>query len=147
MESPYFKLTDTRFVSFLFKFVAQLTIASNQEKSTAQPKVADLATVDAARDNASTGVFQMTVIAAPVQGGAAAMSNADKTMDLLDFKSSFLKTLSKFNSLVDKIAAVWYLCIRSKSCELMSRLDQPVRTSSMGRSLFCFRGQLVEYYR
>ncbi|PPQ93483.1 hypothetical protein CVT25_008477, partial [Psilocybe cyanescens] len=87
------------------KFVAQLTIASNQEKSTAQPKVADLATVDAARDNASTGVFQMTVIAAPVQGGAAAMSNADKTMDLLDFKSSFLKTLSKFNSLVDKIAA------------------------------------------
>ncbi|PPQ90302.1 hypothetical protein CVT25_013271 [Psilocybe cyanescens] len=72
--------------------------------STTHLEAPGFAMVDTARDNASMGISEMRGITAPVQGGAAAISNADTPIDLLGFTSSFLKTLSKFNSVVDKIA-------------------------------------------
>ena len=66
----------------------------------------DLAIVDAAREDASGAVLDMRVIAAPVQSAVSAICNADSPIPLVDSISSFLKTLSSFNSVVDKIATV-----------------------------------------
>ena len=61
-----------------------------------------LATVDAAREDATRAASDMRVIAAPVQSAASATGN----MALVDLISTFLKTLSSFNTIVDKIATV-----------------------------------------
>jgi hypothetical protein len=66
----------------------------------------ELAAVDAAREDASRAASDMRVIAAPVQSAASAIGDADNPIPLVDFISSFLKTLSSFNSIVDKIATV-----------------------------------------
>jgi hypothetical protein len=79
--------------------------ASNQETPSDQ-LAPDLATVDAAHAAASVALSEMRVIAVPVQSVTSAISNADNPIDLVDFISSFLKTLSKFNDIVDKIATV-----------------------------------------
>ena len=66
----------------------------------------DLATVDAAHEDASRAASGMRVIATPVQSAASAISIADNPIPLVDFISSFLKTLNSFKSVVDKIATV-----------------------------------------
>ena len=80
--------------------------APQKETPSDQIKAPDLATVDAAREDASRAASEMRVIAAPVQGAASAINDADNPIALVDFISSFLKTLSSFNSVVDKIATV-----------------------------------------
>ena len=47
----------------------------------------------------------MSIIAAPVQSMASAVSGTDP-INLIDWISSFLKTLERFNAVVDKIATV-----------------------------------------
>ena len=66
----------------------------------------DLATVDAAREDATRAASDMRVLATPVQNAASAITYADNPIPLVDFISSFLKTLSSFKSVVDKIATV-----------------------------------------
>ena len=66
----------------------------------------DLATVDVAREDANRAAVEMRGIAAPVQSAASAINDTDNPIALVDFISSFLKTLSSFNSVVDKIATV-----------------------------------------
>ena len=66
----------------------------------------DLAIVDVAREDANLAASEMRVIATPVQSAASAINDADNPIALVDFISSFLKTLRSFNSVVDKIATV-----------------------------------------
>ena len=80
--------------------------ASNQETPSDQVNALDLATVDAAREAANRDVSEMRVIATSLQSASSAISNADNQIGLVDPISSFLKTLSLFNSVVDKIATV-----------------------------------------
>ena len=80
--------------------------APRKETSSDQINTPDLATVNAAREDASRAASGMRVIAAPVQSAVSAISNADNPIPLVDFISSFLKTLNSFKSVVDKIATV-----------------------------------------
>lgn len=48
----------------------------------------------------------MRIVAMPVQGVVSAVNNANNPIDLVDWISSFLKMLSKFNSIVGEIATV-----------------------------------------
>ena len=80
--------------------------AFHKETPSDQINAPDLATVDAAREDASRAASKMRVIATPVQNVASAISNMDNPIDHVDSISSFLKTLSLFNSVVDKIATV-----------------------------------------
>jgi len=80
--------------------------APHKDTPSDQINAPDLATVDAAREDANKAASEMRIIAAPVQSAASAINDADNPIALLDFISSFLKTLSSFNSVVDKIATV-----------------------------------------
>ena len=78
----------------------------HKETPSDQINALDLATVDAAREDANRAASAMRVIGAPVQSATSAINNADNPIPLVDFISNFLKTLSSFNSVVDKIATV-----------------------------------------
>ena len=80
--------------------------APHKETPSDQINAPDRATVDAARKDASRAASEMKVIAAPVRSAASAINDADNPIALVDFISSFLKTLRSFNSVVDKIATV-----------------------------------------
>jgi hypothetical protein len=78
----------------------------HKETPSDQINALDLATVDAAREDASRAASAMRVIGTPVQSATSAINNADNPIPLVDFISNFLKTLSSFSSVVDKIATV-----------------------------------------
>ena len=78
----------------------------HKETPSDQINALDLATVDAAREDANRAASAMRVIGSPVQSATSAINNADNPIPLVDFISNFLKTLSSFNSVVDKIATV-----------------------------------------
>jgi hypothetical protein len=80
--------------------------ALHKETPSDQINAPDLATVDAAREDASRAASEMRAIAAPIQSVASAINDTDNPMAPVDFISPFLKTLSSFNSVVDKIATV-----------------------------------------
>jgi len=88
----------------------------NQETPTDQLDTPDLTTVDAAREleaaeKANSDVNTVTV---PIQSVASALSGTDNPIPLVNWISSFLKTLEKFNGVVDKIATVSFtLCPES----------------------------------
>jgi hypothetical protein len=68
--------------------------------------------VDAEREAATGAVSSMTTIYNPVQDAAAKIDKAENPIKSLDALSSTLKSLEKFNSVVDKIATVRnVLCI------------------------------------
>ena len=48
----------------------------------------------------------MSTVATPIQSVASALSGMDNPIALVDWISSFLKTLEKFHAVVDKIATV-----------------------------------------
>jgi len=48
----------------------------------------------------------MSTVATPVQIAASTVSDTDSPISLVDWISSFLKTLEKFDGIVDKIATV-----------------------------------------
>jgi hypothetical protein len=81
-------------------------VPSHKETLSDQISAPDHATVDAAREDADRAASAMRVIGTPVQSATSAVNNADNPIPLVDFISNFLKTLSSFNSVVDKIATV-----------------------------------------
>jgi hypothetical protein len=81
-------------------------VPSHKETLSDQINAPDLAAVEAAREDANKAASAMSVIGTPVQSAASAINNADNPIPLVEFISSFLKTLSSFNSVVDKIATV-----------------------------------------
>ena len=79
---------------------------SNQETPSHQTNVPDPVTADAALKDATVAFSQIGGIFGPVQSAASAIGDADNPTGLLDFVSSFLNSLSKFNDVVDEIAKV-----------------------------------------
>ena len=83
-----------------------LSDASHKETPSNQINAADFATMDMACEDASRAASEMRVIAALVQSVASAISNMDNPIGHANSISSFLKMLSLFNSIVDKIATM-----------------------------------------
>jgi len=73
-----------------------------------EPDTPDLTTVDVQREAASSAVSDMETISGPVQKAASTINDAGNPVNLMDSLSSTLKSLEKFNSLVEKIATVGY---------------------------------------
>ena len=103
-------------------------------------------TVDASLEleAAKKDVSEMSTVAAPVQSTASAVSSTDSPISLVDWISSFLKTLEKFNAVVGKIAMVGImLCPISPARMLIQCLDSSLHASSVDYPLFCFQGLAV----
>jgi len=66
----------------------------------------DIPTVDAERETASDVISGMKTVGRRVDDTAAGISKADNPIAFVDSLSSTLKSLGKFNSIVDKIAMV-----------------------------------------
>ena len=76
-------------------------------------------TANAARELEATKgrISKMSTVAGPVQSAASAVGDTDNLIGLIDWISSFLKTLEKFNGIVDKIATVSVtLSLRARRC-------------------------------
>jgi hypothetical protein len=86
----------------------------------------------------------MSAVPAPVQSTASVISGTDNLIAVVDWIASFLKTLKKFNDVVDQIATVSIpLCHISPSRMLIRSLDSSLRASSVDYPLFCFQGPAV----
>ena len=80
----------------------------------------DATTVNAAREleAAEKTSSEMSTVAAPIESATSVLSGTDNPIPLLDWISSLLKSLEKFNGIVDKIATVRIsitLCSASQS--------------------------------
>ena len=80
----------------------------NQEITTDQLDTSDIRTADPAEEIEATrkAVSGMSFVVAPVQNTASAVSSTDNPIALIDWISSFVKTLEEFNGVVDHIATV-----------------------------------------
>ena len=69
--------------------------------------------MNAARESAKQAISGVGFVGAPVQSMTSAVSGADGLIVAVDWMSSFLKTLEKFNAVADNIAMVSImLCLR-----------------------------------
>ncbi len=66
----------------------------------------DLAKVDAAREAAIGAILDMKTLSGSVGKAALTINEADNPIDPIDHVSSLLKSLERFNSIVDDITAV-----------------------------------------
>ena len=89
----------------------------------------------------------MSTVTGSIQSAASAVGDTNNPIDLVDWMSSFLKTLENFNGVVDKIATVGItLCPVSPSM-LIRCLDSSLRASSVDYPLFCFQGLATALHR
>ena len=63
--------------------------------------------MDAERNAANTAIDKMNTLSGPLEVTMSKISYADP-INLMDSVSSFLKSLERFNSIVDEIAEVWH---------------------------------------
>ena len=83
---------------------------------------------------------EMSVLAsAAIQTTASAVSATDNPIPLVDWISSFLKTLEKFNYVADKIATV-SISLSASTWIIIRRLDSSLRASGVDHPLFGFQG-------
>jgi len=72
---------------------------------------------------------------------APMLSGTDNPIPLVDWISSFLKTLEKFHAAVDKIATVSITLWPANLSRMLIRcLDSSLRASSVDYPLFCSQG-------
>ena len=116
----------------------------HKEAPSDQINALDLATVDAAREDANRAASAMRVIGAPVQSAISAINNADNPIPLVDSISNFLKTLSSFNSVVDKIAPV-RSAVPTRSIR-STHAGSPICASRMDRPFLCSQGPPVTQF-
>ena len=88
----------------------------------------------------------MSTIAAPIQTVASSLSSTADPIVLVDWISSFIKTLEKFNGIVDKIATVRITLFPARLSMVIQCLDSSLRTSSMDYPLIRFQGLAVALY-
>ena len=88
----------------------------------------------------------MSTIAAPIQTVASSLSGTDNPIVLVDWISSFIKTLEKFNGVVDKISTARITLFPASLSMLIQCLDSSLRTSSVGYPLIRFQGLVVALY-
>ena len=102
-------------------------------------------TVDAARELEATkkALFGIDIVAGPVQTAPSVVSGTDNPIDLVDWISSFIQTLEKFNNVVDKIATVGIIPSPASPLMLIQCLDSSLRASSVDYPLFRFQGLAV----
>jgi len=81
------------------------------------------------------------------ESAASALSGTDNPMDLVDWFSSFIRTLEKFNNVVDKIATVSITLCPATPSVLIQCLDSSLRASSMAYPLVCFQGLAIALHR
>jgi len=74
-----------------------------QDQVRNQPDVPDLATVNAERQAATGSINKMVTLSRPLERATSTISEADNLMNSV---SSFLKSLEKFNSVVNDIVEV-----------------------------------------
>ena len=84
----------------------------------------------------------MGTVAVPIQSAASVLNGTNNPIALIDWIFSFLKTLEKFNGVVDKIATVRIsIALCSASLSMLVRcLDSSLRTSSVDYPLVRFQG-------
>ena len=100
-----------------------------KETTSDQLDTPDVTTADAAREAVKQAIFEMSIVGAPVQSTASAVSGTEPN-SLVDWISSFLKTLKQFNDIVDKIA----------TASIILYPASPVNAHPMSRSiLMCKR--------
>jgi len=88
----------------------------------------------------------MRTVAAPIQSVASALNGTDNPIALVDWISSFLKALEKFNGVVDKIATVSTYALRACRWSFYC-LDSSLRASSVDYPLFYFQGLAIAHHR
>ena len=117
----------------------------NQETPTDELNTPDVTTLDPAREREATkkANSDMSAVSAPIQRAASALSGTDNPIALVDWISSFLKTLEKFNDVVDKIATVSITLSPASPSMLIRCLDSSLRASSVDYPLFCFQSLAV----
>ena len=110
-----------------------------QETSSDQPDTTSVVAVGAPRElKAANKVYsEMSAVAAPLQSTASGVSGTNNPIGLVDWISSFLKTLKQFNGVVDNIATVSIAMLASPSM-LIQYTDSSLRASSVDYPLFCF---------
>jgi len=85
----------------------------------------------------------MNIDAAPIQSVASAVSGTDNPISLVDWISSFIQTLEKFN-VGNKIATVSItLCPACPPRMLIQSLESSLRARSVDCPLFCSQGLTV----
>jgi len=117
----------------------------NQETASDQLDASDVATTDAAQRLEATkkATYEMSTVAAHIQSTTSVASSTDNPIALVDWISSFLETLKKFNALVDQIIAVSVtLCFVSPPM-LIQCLDSSLRASSVDCPLVCSQGLAI----
>ena len=102
-------------------------------------------TADAARklEAAKKANSEMSTVTGSIQSAASAVNDTSNPIDLIDWISSFLKTLEKFNNVVDKIATVSSALWPPSLSMLIRCLDSPLRASSVDYPRFCFQGLAI----
>jgi len=109
----------------------------------------DVTMIDAARELEVTkkATSEMSTLAAPLENMASEFSGTDNPIALIDGIYSFLKTLEKFNGIVDQIATV-SITHPASPCQILIRcLDSPLRASSMDDPVFSFEGLAVAFHQ
>jgi hypothetical protein len=101
--------------------------------------------VDAEREAASGAVSSMKAIHGPVQEAAARIDESGNPINFMDSLSSTLKSLEKFNSVVDTIAMVRNHCyaFSTEAYGLIKSPDTPLCPSSMDSSQCCLQGSSI----
>ena len=124
-------------MSQAFRPIPNLIIHEEQGTPSDLLDTPDITTADAARElEAAKKVgSEMSIVVAPVQSTASAVSGTD---NLVNWISSFLQTLEKFNAVADKIATVSIMLYPASPSMLIQCLDSSLRASSMDYPLFCF---------
>ena len=85
----------------------------------------------------------MSTVTGSIQSAASALNDTSNPIDLIDWMSSFLETLEKFNGVVDKIATVSITLCPVGPSMLTRCLDSPLRASSVDYPRSCFQGLAV----
>ena len=82
----------------------------------------------------------MSTVAAPIESTVSVLCGAENPTALVDWISSFLKTLEKFNGVVDKLATVCVTLCPAILFMLIRCLDPSLHTSNVDYPLVHFQG-------
>ena len=117
----------------------------NQETPSNQLNTLGATAVDPAQEIevAKKAHSRMSTVATPIQNVASAVGGTDNPIALVDWISSFLETLEKFNAVVDKIATVSTSLCPASPLILIRYQDSSLRTSSMDYPFFCSQGLVI----
>ena len=89
---------------------------------------------------------ETSTVAASIQSMSSSLSGAHNPIALVNWISSFLRTLEKANGVMDKIATVSITLCPVNSSMHIQCLDSSLRASRLGCPLSCFQGLAAAFH-